>query len=116
MALQLLPALSAIPADGTKPTDISAAEVSACTAVRVLSKCTAGSGDAYLARYEPELDKWWPYAEYAPMQPDSAKNDGKFSGRYALDHTGPIFLVLVAGAGVTLSATAADHQIEGVQL
>jgi hypothetical protein len=116
MALQKIPALSAIPVDGTSPASVGAAEISNSTAVRILSKCTAAAGSAFLARYEPELGKWWPYAEYAPMLPDSAVNGGKFSGRYAIEKTGTLYLVLVAGAGVTLSPTADDHQIEGVQL
>lgn len=118
MALQPIPALTSLPADGTKPETIGALGISNSSGVRVLSKCTAGSGEAYLGRYEPETESWWPYGEYAPMKPDSAKFDGKFSGRYALERTGPVYFVLIAGTGVTLSADMEvnQHWIEGVQL
>lgn len=119
MALKQIPFQTSLPADGTTPASLNAPSVEACSAVRILSKCTAGSGDVYLARYEPSLGtgKWYPYGEYHPMKADSALLGGKFSGRYAIDKdSGPIYLILIAGAGVTLSPTGSDHQIEALQL
>lgn len=115
--LQQIPFMLSLPVDGTLPSAIGAPAVQACSAVRVLSVCTAGSGSVYLARYEPQLGKWFPYAEYHPMAANSGAFGGRFSGRYAIDRdSGPVHLVLIAGAGVTLSPTATDHQIEGLTL
>lgn len=115
--LKQIPFFASLPIDGTTPESIGAPTVESCNAVRVLGLCTAGAGSVYLARWEPALLKWWPYAEYHPMKADAAVLDGRFSGRYAVDRdSGKIALVLIAGAGVTLSPTATDHQIEGLTL
>lgn len=114
--MTLIPALTALPADGTLPIAISAARIDCCSAVRIKSVATAGSGDVFLAKYEPTDGTWWPYGSNHPMTADSAVNSGRFDGRFAMERTGPVWLVLVGDAAVTLSATAADHQIEALDL
>ena len=118
MALQPLPIVPAVPSAGTKPTSSNSVTITNASGLRVLSVCTGGSGKVFLARYEPEADDWYPYAEDFPMSPDSTVNGGKFSGRYALERTGPVQFALVAAVGVYtgLTLNAAKTFIEGVQL
>lgn len=115
MARQLIPALAALPADGTLPNAVSAAKIDCCTAVRIISRVTAGTGNVFLAKFEPATRKWWPYGSNHPMVVDSAVNSGRFDGRFGIERSGPSWFVLVSPSA-TLSATAADHVIESLEL
>lgn len=121
--------LAALPADTDTPKDVIAAAGASyntrisggCSGLRLIGQAASGAGKLYLYRYENFTPfggprGWFPYAEYHALDIDASKFVGKFSGRFAIEDTGPIDVIAVHDPALTFASVDDYCFCEGVKL